>query len=67
MVTVDAPDIYDILEKEGYCCDKLSYRDWEDLNQEWEYECEDFLKEQIEKHKAMILLEWSSRCNVSKK
>ena len=60
-------EIYEILEEAGYDCDKISDEEWEDLNSEWENECDDFLRESIKARNTEIVLEWSLKCNVEKK
>lgn len=59
--------IYTILEKAGYNCDAIGDEKWEDLNQEWEDECDEFLKESIESRNKEIVSEWAYRCGVKKK
>lgn len=67
MTTINGPDIYDILEKAGYDCDVIDDETWEDHNMEFENECEDFLKEAVEKHKHNIVSEWIMKLELKKK
>lgn len=48
MTTINGPDLWDVLKKEGYDCDKLSDDEWEVINEDWEDECQQYLKIAIE-------------------
>lgn len=67
MGTISAPDIWDILESEGYDCDKLTDEQWEDAETDFEEECAMFLNDEIERNKKTILTEWVNKLELSKK
>ena len=60
-------EIYTILEQAGYDCDAIDDNQWEDFNDEWENECDDFLRASIEERKKEIVFEWSLKTGVKLK
>lgn len=59
-------EIYTILEKEGYNCDTLTDDQWEEFNDEWEEECEEFLRNEISSNRKTICNEWAFKTGVKK-
>ena len=67
MGIINIPDIWTILEKGGYDCDIIDDETWDKHNNNFEEECEKFLKQIIKERKNIILVEWSNRLGLNKK
>ena len=59
-------DIYDILKEDGYNVDTIDEDKWDDLQTDFEDECDDYLVEAINNHRKTISFEWASKLNLKK-
>jgi len=59
-------DIYDILECAGYDTTNISDDEWDELQSDWEDECEQYLDDAVEHNKKEIVFEWVNKLGLKK-